>query len=427
MDIKSRIETANNEAIQRIYDSQTTWVGVERAVDVIPGMKKNMILHAGPPISYVNMCVPQQIAVKGALIYEGLAKNIEEAERIAQSDEIILEPCHQHRTVGSMCGITSASMPVNIVRNDTFGNEAYCLIYETPERHRLSFGYYDENVLGQLKWLEHVMWPALDYAVKKLNGINTKRIIARALSMGDECHSRHWAATALLSLELMPIWLEGGFDSDKAAEAAKFIARSDQFFLHLTMASCKATADAVEGIEYSTVVTAIARNGVDVGIRVSGLPGQWFTGPSGLIEGLYFSGYSIKDSNPDLGDSAITETMGLGAAAMAAAPAFEVVGGTLQKALNTTLEMNEITVGNNPNFQIATLNGLGTPTGIDIRLVVEKGISPTIDTGIAHKEGFGQIGVGNAKAPKEAFEKALKSFGKKYASEFRKEPEQVNK
>lgn len=412
--IKARIEEANQETIQRIYDAQPVWVGVERAIDVIPGMTRNTILHAGPPIAYEDMCVPQQVAVKGALVYEGLAKDLDEADGLARTQDIILAPCHEHRTVGSMCGVTSASMPVNVIRNEAFGNEAYCTIYESPDRYRLTFGYFDESVFRQLKWLEDVMWPALDYAVKKLGRINTKRIISRALSMGDECHSRHWAATATLALELMPTWLDGGFDIDKARQAADFIAKSDQFFLHLTMATCKATADAAHGIEYSSIVTAIARNGVEVGIRVSGLPGQWFTGPSGLIEGLYFSGFSINDSNPDLGDSAITETIGLGASAMAAAPAFEVVGGTLEKALNTTREMDEITVGNNPHFPIATLNGLGTPTGIDIRLVLSKGIPPTIDTGIAHKDGLGQIGVGNAKAPMAAFQKALRAFSEKY-------------
>ena len=412
-DPKIKIEEANQHALRKIYDSQTVWVGVDRAINVIPGMTKEMILHAGPPIAFEEMCVPQQIAVRGALIYEGLADDMDRAHELARSGDIIIAPCHEHATVGSMCGVTSASMPVNIVRNVTYGNEAYCTIYETPERHRLTFGYFDDDVLDQLKWLETVMWPALDYAVKELNGINTKRIIARALTMGDECHSRHWAATANLALELMPIWINAGMDAVNTKAAADFIARSDQFFLHLTMASCKATADAANGIEYSTIVTAIARNGVEVGIRVSGLPDQWFTGPARLIDGLFFSGFGQPDSNPDMGDSAITETMGLGAAAMAAAPAFEVVGGTLESALNTTREMDEITAGNNPHFPIYTLGGIGTPTGIDIRLVVEKGITPTIDTGIAHKDGLGQIGVGNAKAPMEAFHKALKALSEK--------------
>jgi hypothetical protein len=215
-------------------------------------------------------------------------------------------------------------------------------------------------------------------------------------------------------LELMPVWLDGGFDRQKAEEAARFIARADQFCLHPIMAACKATADAAEGVKHSTVVTAIARNGVEVGIRISGLPGKWFTGPAGTIEGLYFAGFGPEDANPDMGDSAITETTGLGAAAMAAAPAFEVVGGTLEKALGTSRVMDEITAGNNPNFPIATLNGLGTPTGIDVRLVLDKGITPIIDTGMAHRDGLGQIGVGNVNAPMEAFRKALQAFGKRY-------------
>jgi hypothetical protein len=414
--LRERIEQANKEALQRMVDSQPYWTGMARAIDVIPGMTRETILHGGPPIAYENMCYPQRVGVCGAMVYEKLARDIQDADRIARSGGVILDSCHNHRSVGSMAGITSASMPVIVARNETFGNEAYCIIYESPQRNRLSFGAFDEQVLQQLHWLEDVMYPALDYAVNKLGPINIKRIIARALSMGDECHSRHWAATALLGLELMPAWLDGNFDRQKAAEAARFMAQADQFFLHFTMAACKATADAAHGIEYSTVVTALARNGVEVGVRVSGLPGMWFTGPAGLIEGLYFAGYSIQDSNPDMGDSAITETTGLGAAAMAAAPAFEVVGGTLEKAINTTLEMNEISVGNNPNFPIATLDGMGTPTGIDIRLVLQKGIVPTIDTGIAHKSGFGQIGVGNSKAPVEAFQKALKAFRDRYMS-----------
>jgi hypothetical protein len=414
LDIRDRIEQANQETMQRVYESDTLWVGVERAIDVIPGMTKRTILHAGPPISYDSMCVPQQIAVRGALIYEGLAKDMEEADGLARGGGISLEPCHAHQTVGSMCGITSASMPVNIVKNSTYGNNAYCTNFESPRRERMTFGYYDDNILRQLKWHEEVLMPALQLALNETKGINVKRIISKAITMGDECHSRNAAATALLAMELMPLWLNSGIDIDKLKEAVEFITMTDMFFLHLSMASCKATADAADEIEFSTIVTAIARNGVETGIRVSGLPGKWFTAPADMIDGIYFAGYGIEDAVPDLGDSAITETMGLGAAAMAAAPALDVVGGKLEKALNTTREMDEITVGNNPSFRIHALNGIGSPTGVDIRLVLDKGILPTIDTGIAHKEGLGQIGVGNAKVPMEVFEKALKAYQKEY-------------
>lgn len=408
------IDRANQEVLRRIYASQPTWVGVARALDVIPGMTERTILHAGPPISYERMCVPQRRAVQGALVYEGLAKDGRQADALARGGEIVIEPCHHHNAVGSMAGITSPSMFVNIVRNDTFGNQAYCAIPDSAERDRLSFGCFTDRALESLKWASDVLGPALDYAVRTLGGVDLKRIIARALNMGDECHSRNRAASALIGLELMPVWIEGGVERTKASAAAHFLAEAEQFFLPLSMASCKAVSDAVSGIEYSTIVTVIARNGVEVGIRVSGLGGEWFTSLSPAIEGVYFPGFGDRDANPDMGDSAITEAMGLGASAIAAAPGLEVVGGSLEKALAITREMGEITAGNNVSYPIPTLGGEGTPTGIDIRLVLEKNITPTINTGIAHKEGLGLIGTGNSSVPAESFQEALKAYARKY-------------
>ena len=68
------------------------------------------------------------------------------------------------------------------------------------------------------------------------------------------------------------------------------------------------------------VVTAMARNGTDFGIQVSGTGDRWFTGPANTPEGLYLGAYGPDDANPDIGDSAITETAGIGGFAMAAAP-----------------------------------------------------------------------------------------------------------
>ena len=414
--IKTRIAEANQQALQRIYNAEPVWIDVKRAIDVIPDMTEETILHAGPSIAFADMCFPQQNAVKGALIFEGLAKNLHEANELALSEEIVLAPCHEYSAVGSMCGITSASMFVNIIRDQTSGIETYTALYESPNRNNLIFGFFDDSIIDQLLWVENTLYPALEYAVTKIGGINTKRIIARALSMGDECHNRHWAATATLALELVPIWLDGGFDRKTAKAAIEFIARSEHFFLHLTMPSCKLIADAANGVEYSTIVTAIARNGVETGIRVSGLPDQWFTGPADTIEGLYLSGFGPEDAGRDIGDSAISETVGLGAFGMAAAPAMEILGGTIEKAISITLEMDKITVGNNPHFPLPALNGMGTPTGIDIRLVLEQGILPMMNTGIAHKDGLGQIGAGVARVPEVAFQKALRAFSDKYSS-----------
>ncbi len=414
-DLKSKIEEANQEAVRRMVESQPVWVDVRKAIEVVPGLKKNMIMHAGPPISWERMGSSQKNAVKGAIIYEGLAKTMEEADHLVASGKVELSPCHEHSTVGSMCGVTSPSMPVLVVRNETFGNEGYILMYESPEPQKLIFGFFGDVVIKNLKWIDEVAAPVMKALVAKMGPVNLKRIISKALTMGDELHSRNFASTALFALEVTPHLIELDFERKILSQVVDFIRRSDQFFLHFVMASGKVTADAVSGIEYSTVLTAIARNGVDVGIRVSSLPGQWFTGPAGPIEGLFFANYKPEDAQPDMGDSAITETIGLGAFAHAASPSLALTKGNVDMAIKYTNEMREICVGSNPNFGIPALGGKGTPVGIDIRKVLDTGITPVIDTGIAHKQG-GQIGVGNSRAPIEAFKKALIAFRKKYAS-----------
>lgn len=413
-DIKEKIAKANQEALRRMIDSQPVWVDVRKAVEVCPDLKSNMIMHAGPPIDWERRSFPQKNAIKGAIIYEGWAKTMDEAESLVRAGRVELSPCHEHGTVGSMAGVTSPSMPVLVVKNETFGNQGYILIYENPEKLKLSFGAFGESVLRNLHWLDEVAAPVLKSLVQKMGGLNLRGIISRALTMGDELHSRNTAATALFALEAAPYLMELDFEKKKVKEVADFIRRSDQFFAHFSMVAGKVTADAAAGIEYSTVLTAISRNGVEVGIRVSGLPGQWFTGPAGVIEGLFFSNYSEQDGQPDMGDSAITETIGIGAFAHAASPTLALTKGNVDLAMKYTKEMAEITVGRNPNYGIPALGGQGTPTAIDLRKVLDTGITPVINTGIAHKRGEGQIGVGNARAPMEAFKKALVAFHKRY-------------
>lgn len=417
-DIKQRIDAANREAVGRMIDSLPVWVDIKAAKDVVPGLKPNLILHSGPPISWDRMCLPQRNAVCGAAVYEGLAKTTAEADKMVAAGDIEIGPCHEHRTVGSMCGVTSYTMPVFVVRNKTFGNEGYCLIYESPGREKLSFGAYSDNVRRNLKWVEEVAAPVLLAGLKQMGGeMNLRAIIARALTMGDECHSRNYASTATFAMEIAPHLAASSCGRKEMAAVLQFIKQSDQFFLHLTMAAGKAIADAAAGIECSSIVTAMARNGVEVGIRVSGLGDQWFTGPAGRIEGLMFSGFTAEDGQNDLGDSAITETNGLGAFAHAASPSLALVkSGHAADGLRFTEEMRAITTAENPNFGIPALDSRGTPTGIDIRKVIESGVLPVIDTGIADKQGRGQAGVGNARAPMEAFKKALRAFAERYSA-----------
>lgn len=404
-------DEANKKAVNKVVSAEPVLIDIKQAKDVIPGMVKERMLHAGPPISWEEMCGPMKGAILGALVYEGLAKNLREAEIVASSGDIEFVPTHDYNCVGPMAGIISASMYVFVVKNEVDGNYAYATLNEGLGRV-LRFGANSPDVIERLKWMEKVLAPALAEAVRNSNGINLKNIISQAIMMGDECHNRNIAATTLFLKEIVPHLLNTRIPGNTVKEVIEFISNNPQFFLNLSMASCKVSCDTIVGFKNSTVVSCIARNGVKIGIRIAGLGKKWFTADAGMPKGLYFPGFSEKDANPDLGDSTITETAGIGANAMAAAPAIvKFVGGTPQDAMNYTTEMYEITVAKHPHFCIPILNFAGTPVGFDLRKIVETGITPVINTGIAHKKpGIGQVGAGILRAPIECFEQALLEF-----------------
>ena len=406
------MEAANQEVVNRIKRGQAVLVGMGIARDVIPGMHDRMILHAGPPIEWQRMCGPTRGAVMGALIYEGLAQDETEAMKLAESGAIEFSPCHHHHAVGPMAGVVSPSMPVWILENKTFGNRAFCTLNEGLGKV-LRYGGMGPEVYVRLKWMATDLYPALDRALQTLpNGIDIKSIIAQALHMGDECHNRNRAATSLFLRAVGPALARTNKDNEVLAKVIEFIDRNDHFFLNLSMPGGKAMLEAAEGVEGSTIVTVMARNGTDFGIRLASMPERWFTAPAGKVQGLYFPQYTEKDANPDIGDSTITETAGYGGMAMAAAPAItQFVGGTPQLALQTTLEMYEITFGEHENLTIPALNFRGTPLGIDVRKVMETGILPQINTGIAHKNpGVGMVGAGILRAPEQCFKDAFEAI-----------------
>ena len=410
---KEKIEAANKEAVQRILNSKPMLIGMGKAIDVIPGMKKNLILHAGPPVTWERMCGPMRGAVIGALILEKLAGDAAAAEKLAASGEIEFSPCHEHSSVGPMAGIISPSMPVFILENEAFGNKSYCTMNEGLGKV-LRFGAYDTDTIERLQWMEQHLYPSLKKAIEFLGKIDLKNIIAQALHMGDEAHNRNRAATSLLYRTLAPAVIASN-EKEAAIEALEFINKNDHFFLNLSMGVSKCTLDAAKNIPYSTIVTVMARNGTDFGIQVSAMGDAWYTGVSLVPDALYFKGYSKEDANPDIGDSSITETNSLGGFAIASAPAIvQFVGGSASDAVNYTLKMYEITEAENNVYKIPYLNFRGTPTGIDMIKVVEKNILPFIDTGVAHKNpGIGQIGAGVLSAPAEPFVKALVEFAKR--------------
>ncbi len=406
------IDSANEEAVNRILRGDPVLVDVQPAGTVIQGLGRHVILHAGPPIEWNAMCGPMRGAVCGIAVFEGWAKDLDEAEKMAASGEFDFHPNHHYGAVGPMTGMTTVSQPVLIVENREFGNRAYCTINEGLGKV-MRFGGNDAEVLNRLRWIADVLGPDLSAALQSSGGISLRGIIARGLAMSDEMHQRNVACSSLFLRELAPALARTAKDTDRLAEVLGFIGANDQFFLNVAMAMGKAMTDPAYGVPGSSVVTAMCRNGTEFGIRVSATGDRWFTAPVEMPSGLYFPGYSEEDANPDMGDSAIVETIGLGGFAMAASPAVAgfVGAGSAADAGNFTRAMYDITLTRNSEWTMPPLDFAGVPTGIDIRKVVSTGVAPVINTGIAHKEpGVGQVGAGVVRAPLACFEKALEAF-----------------
>jgi len=406
------IEAANEEALRRLLAGEPVLVDVIPAAQAIPELSDRMILHAGPPIEWERMCGPLRGAIMGIAVFEGWANDLDDAARKAAAGAFAFHPNHHFGAVGPMTGMTTPSQPVMVVENRAFGNRAYCAINEGLGKV-MRFGGNDAGVLDRLRWMRNVLGPTLGRALRETGGIPLKPLIARGLTMGDEMHQRNVACSSLLMRQLAPMLAQTARLTDELAACLAFIGGNDQFFLNVAMAMGKALTDPARNIAGSSVVTAMSRNGTDFGIRVAATGDRWFTAPVEMPAGIFFPGFSERDANPDIGDSAIVETIGLGGFAMAAAPA--VVGyvgaGRASQAAAFTRAMSEITVGTNPAWTIPAMDFAGVPTGIDVRLVVETGVAPTINTGIAHREpGVGQVGAGVVKAPLKCFEDALVAF-----------------
>ena len=410
-----QIEKANEQALERMLSGTPVLVDVVPAHKVMEGLGDRMILHAGPPIEWERMCGPMRGAIAGIAVFEGWASDLAEAERMAGEGTFDFHPNHHFDAVGPMTGMTTRSQPVMVVENTAFGNKAYCAINEGLGKV-MRFGGNDDEVIDRLRWLRDSFGPAFGSALRQLEGLPLKDMVARGLTMGDEMHQRNVGCSSLFLRALAPALAKTVADKDELAKALAFMGGNDQFFLNIAMVLGKAIMDPVSDIEGSSVVTAMSRNGTDFGIRVSGTGDEWFTAPVEMPEGLYFPGFTADDANPDMGDSTIVETIGLGGFAMAAAPAVAgfVGAGAASEAALTTHAMSEITMTENPEWTIPSLDYQGVPTGIDIRRVVETGIVPTINTGIAHREpGVGQVGAGVVKAPMACFEQALRALAKR--------------
>lgn len=407
------LDAMNQKVIECFRDSQPFLVDVVLAKSVIPEINGKVLLHAGPPIKFEDMTSPMQGSCIGAALFEGWADNEEDALALLASGEVAFMPCHHVHAVGPMGGITSANMPVLVVENKADGTVAYCTMNEGIGKV-LRFGAYSQEVVDRLRWMRDVLGPVLSAALrKKEGGVNLNVLVAKAITMGDEFHQRNIAATLCLFKEVAPLISALDWDEGEKQGVLQFLADTDQFFLNVMMAMGKSIVDYARKVEEGCVVTTMTRNGRDFGIRVSGLGDEWFCAPVNTPKGLYFTGFTAEDGNPDIGDSAITETVGVGAMAMIAAPGVTrfVGAGGFEDALAVSDEMERICVTHNPNWTIPTWDFKGACLGIDIRKVVATGITPLINTGIAHKRaGIGQVGAGTVRAPLGCFEKALEAY-----------------
>ncbi len=406
--IHARIEAANAKAAERLAAGGARWVGLRSAKVAIPGMADDLILHAGPPIDWGRMSGPLRGAVLGALVFEGRAASLADAQRLAASGTVRFAPCHEYGAVGPMAGVISPSMPVFEVENPAFQNRSFSTINEGLGKV-LRYGANDASVLARLRWMADELAPTMRAGLERGGPVDLPAIMAQAVHMGDECHNRNKAASSLFARLFAEHLVRGARDLQAAAAALDFMARNDHFFLNLGMAACKALLDPLADIADASTVWTMARNGTDVGVRVSGTRGRWFRAPAPAVEGLYFPGFGPADANPDVGDSAITETAGLGGFALAAAPAIvQFVGGTAARARQLTEEMYQVTVRESSRFTIPALDFRGTPTLVDAVKVVRASLPPVLNTGIAHREaGVGQIGAGLVRLPLEPFSEAV--------------------
>jgi hypothetical protein len=408
------IDQANRKAVEKIIAADAWLVDLKPAIKAIPGYKSDLITHAGPPIEWTRMVKVQKIAVINAIRAEGLADTPQRAERLVRSGEVRIEPNHNYGNVSGMCGVTSASSPVLVFRDKVHGNTAT----DWMQTDLTSFADKYERAIKEVEFVKETLAPVMAATIKQAGGFNIKELLAKGLTMGDELHGSFDATRGIFMNWILPHIVRTDFPKETLGEVGDyFMGNGGRWYCgNLMMGACKVMMDAAKGVKSSTIVTAMARNGVEFGVKVSALGETWFTGPAGEIKGFIFPGFTAADAAPDIGDSAISESRGLGGTALSASPSqARLFGGALQEAVQHTRAMRRVSIMEDPLFRIPYMDFVGVPLGIDIRKVVELNTAPRIDTGIAHKDGgHSIIGTGIADAPMEAFRKAISAFAAEY-------------
>jgi hypothetical protein len=415
----TRREQANAEALTRLRDAEPVLIDVRPAGEVVPGMEPNIVLTSGAPMPWDRYTGGQRTGVLGGAVYEGLARDLEDADRRLRRGEIVVDACQEHDCIGSLAGIYTASMPVFVVENAVTGDRAFCNFFEGPSPKRLNYGIYDGEVRESLLLVQEVIAPVVAEAVRRSErGIALRPIIRHALHMGDELHSRNTAATLLFAREMFPLLLDLAEQlPSEVRRTFSFLADSAYFFLRLSMAAAKVTADAIRGLDAASTVCAMTFSCREFALRVSGLGDSWVTSRLPDIAPKLFDGYTADDVEIMGGESLINETVGLGGFAQAAAfPLQAYQGGSPDEMVAMNRAMYDITVGEHPEYTIPYLRFRGVPLGIDVMKVLETGITPVADIGVAGRGG-GQIGAGVMRMPIECFEAAAAALRDRYGDD----------
>ncbi|SCL25042.1 DUF1116 domain-containing protein [Micromonospora inyonensis] len=397
---------ANQAAVTRMLATDPVLVDVVPALHALPGMTTHTILTSGAPLAWSEYQGGQRRAILGAALYEGLAATTEEADALLAAGEIVVKPCHDHACVGSVTGVTSASMPVWVVEDRATGTRGHCVLYEGSDRERLTYGVWNATVRQKLLWIREVLGPQLSAALRICGGVSVSPIIRRALGMGDDLHSRNTAASAVLFQQLFDPILEANGLTSKTREVLAFLSRNDLFFLHAAMATGKCIADSAFDVTGSTIVTAMALSEKEFAIRTAGTGSRWFRAPIPPLRARLFAGLRDEDTAFMGGESLITETVGLGGLAAAAAFSLQdYSGGSADEMVKITKSMYQITNSVHPLWKIPYLGFKGVPFGIDAAKVASTGVAPRVHMGAALREG-GHAGAGLLIPPTEPFREA---------------------
>lgn len=400
-------DAAGRRSVELLDRTTARLVGVRPACEVVQGIGPRHFLHAGPPIEMDEIPGPMRGALIAGLMFEKEAHSVEQAEQIIDQGGLSISSCNDAGGAGPVAGVVTPTMPVVVAETST-GSLAFSPLNEGRGRV-LRFGATDSATIERLSWMRDELAPLLNAAVSATERIDLTSFMAEALRRGDECHNRNVGVSAALLLRLAPPIIRTARTSDAAARALEWAGGNPQFFLSFAIAAAKAIAREAHNVPGSPIVTCVAANGIRIGIQVSGCGDEWFVTDSPLGNTKISDGYTIDDAQPALGDSFITEVVGLGACALSAAPAISSFLGTSQSDSENIVEtMRRVCAGTSSRFVIPSGGYVGTPLGIDVSKVVSAATSPIVEYGLAHKRpGIGQIGAGLTEVPMAPFEQAL--------------------